>query len=213
MKYLRSFRTWALGLCFAGVLGAVSFAQLIPPGVNSPFQLVWTAVWESSTLKPTYYATSVPFSPASSARVIWQLNGSSTKTIRVRRIIISGSVPVTALAEPIFVNKVTGALPGATIAGTALTPVALDSTQSAATATLEVLTANPTDPTLVGEVLSPVFKFVPSGTAVDVRPLSIEMGEFGSAAFLRSATEALTLNLAGVTTSSSITIGVEWTEE
>lgn len=197
-----------MGLAFLLTLGALAAAQV--PGVNSPFQMVYTYAYDNSTAKPTYSATTVAYSLAASARGVFQINGSSSKLIRVRRIIISGSVPATALAEPIYINKVSTSMPS-TGTSVLLTAVPYDSASSAATATVENFTANPTDPTLVGEVMSPVYRFLPNSTGV--QPYTVELGALGSAGILRTASEGLSLNLAGVTTSAVVTVGVEWTEE
>lgn len=208
MKFLG--RSLLLGLAFVATLGSISLAQFSGPGVNSQYNGVWNFVWESSTSKPTYYATSAPFSAASSAEIIFTINGSSTKTIRVRRFIVSGSVPATALAEPLYVNKYSSATIS-TGTSALLTKVPVDSNFPAATAYVENFTANPTAPTLVGEIMNPVIRLLPNSTYTP--PIEIKLGELGSAGILRSATEQLALHLAHVTTSAVFTVSVEWTEE
>ena len=198
-----------MGLAFLLTLGAIAVAQV--PGVNSPFQMVYTYAYDNSTAKPTYSASTIPFAAASSAKVIFQINGSASKLVRVRRIIISGSVPTTALAEPLYLNKVSTAMPS-TGTSVLLTGVPYDSANSAATAVAENFTANPTDPTLVGEVMSPVVRFLPNSTAQG-SIMVYELGNLGSAGILRSASEGLSLNLAAVTTAASVTVTAEWTEE
>lgn len=209
MKFLG--RSLLLALAFVATLGSISLAQFGGPGVNSQFNGVWNFVWESSTSKATYRATSAPFNVASSAEIIFTINGSSTKTIRVRRFLVSG-IAAAPIAEPLYVNKYSSAT---ITSGTSalLTKVPLDSNSPAATAYVESFTANPTAPTLVGEVMNPYVRFFSGNTAADLPPTSIEFGRLGSAGILRSATEQLALHLAHVTTSATITVSVEWTEE
>jgi hypothetical protein len=203
-------RTLLLTAAFVATLGSISLAQFGGPGVNSTFNGVWNFVWEPSTGKATYSATTTPFAAVASARTILTINGSATKTVRVRRVIISGTVPVTALTEPLYINKVSSATPST---GTSVVPTKtpLDSNSAAATAVVENFTANPTDQTLVGEIMAP-FLSLGVGTTVN-RPLEIDFGKLGSAAILRSASEGLAINLAHVTTASTLTVSVEWTEE
>lgn len=203
-------RSILLALAFVATLGSVSFAQFGGPGVNSQFNAVWNFVWEPSTSKPTYIAASQSFALASSAKVFFQINGSATKTVRIRRVILTGSVPATALAEPLFFNKVSTAMP-ATGTSVLLTSVPLDSNYSAATATVENFTANPTDPTLVGEVITPVVRFLPNST--EQTKTEFVFGQGGSNVILRGAAQGLSLNLGAVTTSAVVTVAVEWTEE
>lgn len=203
-------RTLLLATAFVATLGSISLAQFGGPGVNSTFNGVWNFVWEPSTGKATYSATTTPFAAASTARTIFTINGSSTKIVRVRRVIISGTVPVTAIAEPLYINKVSSAAPST---GTSVVPTKtpLDSNSAAATAVVENFTANPTDQTLVGEIMSPILRLAVGTTAI--APMEIDFGKLGSAAILRSASEGLAINLANVTTASTLTISVEWTEE
>ena len=209
MKFLG--RSLLLALAFVATLGSISLAQFGGPGVNSQYSGIWNFVWESSTSKPTYYATSAPFAAASSGEIIFTINGSSTKTVRVRRFIVSG-ISTLPIAEPLYVNKYSSA----TIStGTSvnLTEVPVDSNYTAATAYVENFTANPTLPTLVGELMAPYLQTFAGNTTAANAPLVIEMGRLGAAATLRSATEALALSLAHVTTGMTLTIAVEWTEE
>lgn len=203
-------RTLLLAAAFVATLGSISLAQFGGPGINSTFGGVWNFVWEPSTSKATYYATSAPFAAVASGRVVFTINGSATKTVRVRRFIVSG-ISTLPIAEPLYVNKSTGTISTGT--SVALTEVPVDSNFAAATAYVENFTANPTDPTLVGELLAPYFQTFSGNTSAANAPLVIEMGQFGSAAILRSATEQLSLNLAHVTTGMTLTVAVEWTEE
>ena len=202
-------RALLMGAALLAVLGSIALAQ--SPGVNNTWPITWSFMGEPSTYKATYSATSAPFAAVASAEQVFSIVGSSTKVIRVRRIRINGyaAAPV---AEPLYVNKVSSALPS-TGTSALLTGVPYDALSSAATARVESFTANPTAQTLVGEMYIPIVRFFSGNTAVDKHAVEINFGANGSTAILRSASQGITLNLAHVTTSATLVATVEWTEE
>ncbi len=207
MKLL-SFRNLMMAGAFLLTAGAIALAQV--PGINSPFQMVYTYAFDNATNKATYSAQVNALALATSAETVFQINGSSTKLIRIRRVYLSGSTPVTALAEPVFFNKVSSAMPS-TGTSSLITAVPYDASSSAATAVVESFTANPTASTLVGEIMTPTFRLLPNSTAQS--PAEFLFGAQGSNVILRSATQGLAINLGHVTTSAVVSISVEWTEE
>ncbi len=205
-------RTLLLALAFVATLGSISLAQFGGPGVNSTFSGVWNFVWEPSTGKATYSATESAMVPATTQRVFLQLNGSATKTIRVRRVLLEGTTSA-GVIEPVFFNKVSTAQQGAAVVGTALTATSLDSASAAASATVEAFNVSPaTDPTLVGEIMAPQVPF--QQNTVSKNRGEYFFGQGGSAIILRGAAQGLTLNLAGGgLTAGIVNVTVEWTEE
>jgi hypothetical protein len=205
-------RTLLLALAFVATLGSISLAQFGGPGVNSTFPGVWNFVWEPGTGKATYSATESAMVMATTQRQFLQINGSATKTIRIRRVLLEGTTAA-GVIEPVFFNKISTAQQGAAVVGTALTATPLDSSSAAATATVEVFNVSPaTDPTVVGEIMAPQIPFQLSTAARGVREFFF--GQGGSAIILRSASEGLSLNLAGGgLTASIVNVTVEWTEE
>ena len=85
--------------------------------------------------RATYVATKVPTSTtaAAAAVVIANLIGSASKTVRVHKIIVTGSKATAAENTTVLLAKRTAAASGGTSSAT--TPIPVDSANSAATAT------------------------------------------------------------------------------
>lgn len=178
------------------------------PGVNNNFAAVWNMVWEASTVKPTY-STTIQRAPALGQTNFCQLSGSATKTIRLRRVLLSGTGTVVQ-SEVIGIVKYSTAFTGG---GVAMTTVAYDSQSSAATAGAEAWSTSPTAGTLVGALLDPFFTWNNATTGVGV-PLVVQFGQFGSAAVLRGVAQSITVNMNGQPgTGASLSCTFEWTEE
>lgn len=88
MRYLkRHWRSTVAAVLAAAVTATLASGQ---PGVNNNYPVFWSMLWEGATFKPTYSATSsLPL--MSSPDDVCAIVGSSTKTVRVRRIIVSGT--------------------------------------------------------------------------------------------------------------------------
>ena len=193
----------------SGVLAA--HAQL--PGVNSTLPTVFTYMYEASTNKPTYSAAMsigsglVPSSPTD----VCSLQGSSTKTIRVRRVIVGGVAPAVA-TEPVAIIRRNAAPSAGT--STAFTPAAYDTSNSAATAIADVYTVNPSGtvgvPTVLADALVTWSNFT---TGVGSGNYTFAFGQFGSPAILRGTSQVLSVNLSGITTAGlNLQCTFEWTE-
>ena len=131
----------ALGLLF---LATPSWAQCISVGgVNNVPQP--GVVCLSEPIEPTYGATAVGITPASTASDIACLGGSATAVVRVQRVILSGTAS-TGVTVPVTLLRRAAADTGGTVTtGNAiLTPVALDTNNVAVTASAAAWTANPT---------------------------------------------------------------------
>ena len=91
--------------------GVISYAQV--PGVNSTINPVFTMAYDNGSNKPAYTVSEL-ITPATTSRQVLQINGSATKLVRVRRVILEGT-SVTGVTEPVYFNKVSSALPGAAV--------------------------------------------------------------------------------------------------
>lgn len=98
---------------------------------------------------PTYRFAITGLVPVASATDIFQVIGSATKTVAIRRIRVSGKAG-TAVTVPVTLGKRTTANSGGT--STAPAGVPLDSGFAAATAVAAAYTANPTTGTETGIV-------------------------------------------------------------
>lgn len=168
----------------------------------------------------TYTASSIALVPAATATDFWCLNGSTTKTVSIRQIVISGTAG-TAITTPVLVN-LNHSLDtiGTPATGLAL-PVAapLNSSDSAATAAPTAWTANGTvndsTPNLVG-VLTPTFQVTTTanqesqllfGTSIDNFSKGIDIPPAGT------VVQQVCLNMNGKTVATGVlNITVQWTE-
>lgn len=173
--------------------------------------------------KETYAAASTYTAPAANTTDFWQIYGSDTKTIKILRIeaAYAGAYP-NAVSDKFFLIKRSTANSGGT--STVLTNVALDSTNSAATAVVRIYTANPSSlGTTVGRVHSgllanafPSASGYPSSLASRSSQMIFDHNLTGQAIVLRGATEGLCLNFNSVIPSATtplIAVTVFWTEE
>ena len=166
----------------------------------------------------TYGAISVGLVPAASATDIFCISGSASKTVTVRRILISGSAG-TAITTPfVLLRRVSLDTGGTPATGIAL-PVAgrFSSINAAATAVLTAYTANPTindsSPTYVAAVAVSVpvttsqalFTELIFGSRIDAYDQGLD---------LRGAAQQLCLNLNAASISSGVlAISIEWIEQ
>jgi hypothetical protein len=145
--------------------------------------------------------------------VFAQIYGSGSKTIRVQRIVIAGTIVTTAIAADLVIFKRTAAGTGGT--ATTLTPVAKDSGSAAGTATVvKFFTAAPTAGTGGGIVATQnmALSVAPAmGPAVIFDWTNEGMNE---APVLRGVAEGLELSFATTAGNvATLTVSFEWTEE
>jgi hypothetical protein len=168
--------------------------------------------------KATYRAaTTASVVAAAGAAMFFVIAGSATKTVRVRRIRVSGDTLTTLAVNSIVVEKWSTAPTGGT--PVTLVQVPNDSNDAAATASLvQVYTAAPTEGTLVGTVACNRHMHK-SSTVADGASFSDVEWTFGSvpetrALVLRGTTQALSLAFGAVPASAvTLAVEVEWTEE
>lgn len=169
---------------------------------------------------PTYTASSVALVPAASATDFWCLNGSTTRTVSIREITISGTAG-TAITTPVLVN-LNHSLDtiGTPATGLAL-PVAvpLNSSNAAATATPTAWTANGTvndaAPNLLS-VLTPTFQVTTTANIQTTMYFGTSVENFNQGIDIPKAAtvvQQVCLNMNGKTVSTGLlNITVTWTE-
>ena len=164
--------------------------------------------------KASYKFSIIGLVPATTPTDIFAISGSTTKTIRVTRLVVS-ALQTTAGNVDIAVIKRSG---GTQSAGTgqAANIVPSDTTNPTATALVQTYTANAAS---LGTALGNVFAgklFVPAAaTAGSPDKLDLQFGNRPvQAEVLRGATQYLCVNLNSVTlTGGSVDLHCEWSEE
>ena len=170
------------------------------------------------SLEPTYMAATAPtvVAPAGT-KAFFVLMGSSTKTIRVTRIHVTGLTATTAEYNSILLKKISSAPSNGTT--TDLTKTPTDSIISTSTASsCKVYTAEPTaDGTLVGVLQSQ--RVLIENTSIGSGEQFIEIlfdlrpPESGAGIILRGTSEGITVSF-GSAPGSGVTLAleVEWSE-
>lgn len=199
--------------------GASTDQLTIDPTSKAGRISVYDSLGTYSGPKATYRAAvTSTFNAAAGAAVFFVIQGSSTKTVRVQRIRISG-LALTAVA---YVNVVAEKYSTAPSGGTpaALVLVPLDSNSAASTVSLcNVYTAAPTEGTLVGTITSvrvlmqaatPAAGGVPDIIDLEFRNLGGET----TGVVLRGTAQGLGLAF-GTAPATAVTLSleIEWTEE
>lgn len=202
-----------LSLALLGALAVPSLAQ-----VNVVPQVGVTSAYVA---KNSYSAGFFGLAPAASATDIVCIAGSATRTIRIERIVLSGSAG-TLVTVPVVLYRHTAANTGGTGASTTANPAntvtKLDTSTPDATATLISYTANPT----IGGVGTPMAASsitlpVTSAGVVSV-PLVFDfladLVNFRHPFVLRGTAQQACINLTGVSVSSGVLNGyIAWSEE
>lgn len=165
---------------------------------------------------PTYMAATATFTPAASPTDVFNITGSSTKTVKVLRIIVCGTQTTTGNVGTISVIKRSTANSGGT--AVSATAVPTDSNFGAATASVRHYTANPTVGTAVGTVWNPR-TFIPSPAAAQSNPIATDMNFQdllnGTGLVLNGTAESLSVNMGAALPSGAANFQVTciWTEE
>lgn len=207
------FSRWLFAGATLLTLGLVAQAQV--PGVNSTLSNTFTYVGEGATYKPTFsIATTV--TAASAASDVFELRGSATKLVKIRRIRINGAA-TTAANMPILLVKRSALDDAGSTQGTQPTVAVFDTGnltgQVAATAIGELFTVNPVENQTFQMVEE---RLVGLGNFTTTQPALFDLtwGLHGSVPVLRGAAQTLSINLGGSTFSGNVLfLYVEWTEE
>lgn len=163
-------------------------------------------------VKTTYTASISNSIPAALTPTdVYVVNGSATKTIRISKVLVSGTRTTPTQTDIVLIKRSTANTLGTS---TNVTPAANDSLNPLPTAVVKAYTANPTVGTSVGLVYS-VSLFIPGvATSGAGGIFSYEFGRLGQTIVLRGVNESLAINLAGVTIAGgSFNYTIEWTEE
>lgn len=209
MKF-RSTLLAVLGALLAGAL----IAQAQVPGVNSTLNSVFTLAYDNSTMKQTFSASGGSASLPTTSTAVCGMAGSSTKVIKIRRILLSGGATA-VVTEPIAIQKRSSANANASGTPLALTQVPYDASNSAGTAAfVDIWQAAPTLGTLVGVLADPFVTFSNYTTGTSNGPTTVVFGQLGQPIVLRSTSQMVEVNLGGsVPSGLSLSCTFEWTEE
>ena len=206
---MKNLRTILLMGAAALITGAL-VAQAQVPGVNSTLNSVFTLAYDNSTMKPTYSSLADEFTLASAATDVCTLQGSATKTIKVRRVFVSGWATAVGTEPVELIKRSTAATTGTSVVDPI---ISYDSINVASGAQAEHYTANPTVGTAVGPILQQQVTFANLSTGVGTA-LIAELGERGQPVVLRGVAQNIAVNmLAQTVTGGKLTCGFEWTEE
>ena len=178
--------------------------------LNSTEDSVTSIVGEST--KQTYSASIIGLVIGAAATDIFEIIGSATKLVRVKRIQVSGTATGTAAIALVLVKRSAANTLGTS---TAPSPVSHDSNNIAATSALKAYTANPTLGAIVGNIRSTRQTLTTPGGAIVNVPTVFEFGNgVNQNIILRAVTETLAVNLNGVTVAGeTLDIDITWTEE
>lgn len=171
---------------------------------------------QDTGMKPSYMASlTLKTATAAGTGVFAAIYGSASKTIRVQRITVCGTVATAAVYGDVVVKKVT--TPGTGGTATTLTPVACDSNTPDSFASCSYFTALRTAGSGGGAIASQVAYFPITGTVAN-GPAIIQFvftaTSMLEAPVLRGTSQGIELNF-GTTTTNAPTLMVtfEWTEE
>lgn len=201
-------------LAVAGLtLSGVAFAQ-----VNTVPQV---GLITSILKKSSYSSVALALPPAASATDIACIAGSSTKTVIVRRITITGSAGTLVTAPFTLVRRTSvdsGGTAATTTANWANNISQRDTNDAAATATLISYSANPTINDSSPTYIASSHLTVPVTSAGTVtRPLVWDFDtpfSFVKGVTLRGTSQQACINLNAVSISSGLLhISIDWTEE
>lgn len=168
--------------------------------------------------KATYRAsTIIPLVAAVTVNVpIFNIIGSASKTIVVKRICVSGGTLTAVGYFAVNVEKLSTASTGGTSTSLALVP--LDSADPAATATVRAYTVAPTKGTLVGTIATNRWLWQATTAAAAGQPRDFvfnfgDMPQTGGIT-LRGVAQEIALTFPVVLASAgTLAIDIEWTEE
>jgi hypothetical protein len=161
-------------------------------------------------IRPSYCVAVSGVTPAATPTDVVVLQGSASKIVKIRRVILSGIAGTAGTMIVNFVRRSTAASGGT---ATTPTPTKFDSADSAATAVLQQFSANPTVGTTAGIVYANrLFLNLTTAAAGTIVQDFLSGAE---AHILRGTSEFFAINFAGATVPASgvIDYAIYWTEE
>lgn len=198
--------------------GAASDLATVDPTSKALRVTTYNPDGTANAEKATYRAsTIVPLAAAVTVNVpFFNILGSATKTITVKRITVSGMTLTAVGYFTINVEKLSTASSG----GTSTTPVtvSLDSTNAAATAVVRAYTAAPTKGVLVGIIASwrALWQATTPAAAGVTDYFTFNFGDMRETkgVILRGVAQEIALTFPVVLASvGTLAIDIEWTEE
>lgn len=219
-------KKWLLLGVGLAALGTYALAQ--SPGVNSPFNPVWSIPIDS--IKRTYGQTIWNLSPASAITDMIVLCGNNANTTRVTRLILSARAPTVSPMDVNIVKRSAAPVGGTVVGqypilGTSAVGVPYDTNIGASqswvtaygnAAGAQSAAANPTVGALVGVLATR--QYYPGNlttTLAQAPPLEFDFGNNpASAVVLRTSAQCLSVNLSGSTYPGlQADFEAQWTEE
>lgn len=166
--------------------------------------------------KATYRAAYSGLAAVTACTDLLTIAGSSTKTIRVTRVELSGTIATAAMyLDVLGIVRSAADTGGTKVTAAALVP--FDANDAAASASVAAYSANPTVGTAVGTIRADKTLLQLTGTPAQPDRLVWDFGNRpgAKAVVLRGATQQFAVNLNGVTISNATLIdaAIEWTEE
>lgn len=166
----------------------------------------------------TYSAALGNTNTAAGTGVFLSIQGSSTKTIRVHKVLVTGTVATAAVYGSVVCNKrLTGATSGGT--ATTITPIAHDSVSASPSAVVKYYTALATAGT-GGGTIAAQSDFFPITATVGAEPANLlflpqqDTGAETQDWVLRGTNECLEFAFSATTTNApTLTVWVTFTEE
>jgi hypothetical protein len=161
--------------------------------------------------KATYVASGTVV-PVTGCTDLVTIIGSATRTVKLIRVLFSGTILTTAINGSVSLVKRSTADTAGTSTAPAIIP--LDSLNAAATAVLAAYTANPTLGTTVGTIWQAKYLYQPAATG-NPTVLTIDFNQLGQAGTLRGVVQQIALNLNAVAFASagSVDYSFVFTEE
>jgi hypothetical protein len=217
-------KKWLLLGVGLAALGSYALAQ--SPGVNSPYNPVWSIPIDS--IKRTYGQALWGLSPTTLITDLFVLCGNANNTTRVTRLIFSGRASAVSPMDVNIIKRsvapsggvITGAYP---ILGTSAVGIPYDTNFGASQSWITAyggigagISANPSVGALVGILASRQYYPGNLTTTVSTYPaLEFDFGNNpGSAAVLRGINQCLSINLSGNSyPGAALDIEAQWTEE
>lgn len=168
-------------------------------------------VTSTAAAEPQTFSASLTFLPGALPTDVFTVTGSATRTVKVRKFVISGTSTAIGKVPIDLVKRSTANTLGTS---SAVTRVPHDSNNAAATATVLAYTSPPVTGTLVGSLSSVKLSEPAAGDANLSFPITISHMSGDQPYTLRGVSQVLAINRGGVTNvGESLTIAVEWTEE
>lgn len=195
------------------------FALLL--SVNSAFASYFPETAIKSSTKASYMASTADIVPVASTTDLFELYGSSSKTIKVLRVEVGyrGATAAAAMDVCYLLRRSTANSSGTSAT---LTNVKLDSNNAAATAVAKSYTANPTTGTLVGNITTNYITGALDGGTTGLQPgakgsfVLFDANIAGQPIVLRGTGEGVVVNFNGTKPqmgTPKLSVIFYWTEE